>query len=162
MKNFVTPHQNTIAQALDYQTAQLALSTLQKAGFPPEQFSVIPQTLDPNPSINETEAAKAAGMGATAGAVFGSLMGGLIGYGSILSTGTPSSLSHLIGLALAGSGVGALGASILGALTGGYVRNDKNVPASTVQYILVADITPEELRLAQELLQNSGIPTTPN
>ncbi len=162
MENFIQPHQNTIAQSLDYQTAQLALSTLQEAGFPPKQFSVMPQALDPNSSVNETEAIKGAGVGAMTGAVLGGSMGGLIAYASTLPTGTDLGSTHLIGLVIAGSGVGALAISILGALTGGNVHKDQAVPASTKQYILVADITPDELGHAQALLQRNGIPVTLN
>ena len=167
MKNFIKPHQNTIAQSLDYQTAQLALSTLQKAGFPPEQFSVIPQALDPNSSFNETEAAKGAGVGAMTGAAFGGLMGGLIAYASVLSLGSDlgsSDLgsSHLVGLVLAGSGVGALAVSILGGLMGVNIHKDQDTPASVEQYILLADVTPDELGQAQMLLQENGISVTPN
>jgi hypothetical protein len=164
MKNFKAPHQNTIAQSLDYQTAQLALSTLQKAGFPPEQFSVIPQALDPNSSLNETEVAKGAGMGAITGSIFGGLVGGLMGYASSLAADSDLGSSHLLGLVLAGSGIGALAVSILGALTGGNVRKDKDQEASTSveQYIIIADITPDELGQAQMLLQENGIPVTPN
>ncbi len=162
MKNFRTPHQNTIAQSLDYQTAQLALSTLQKAGFPPEQFSVIPQVLDPNSSAKETEAAKGAGVGAMTGAAFGGLAGGLIAYASTLAVGSDSDSSHLVGLVLAGSGVGALAVSILGALTGVNVHKGQEPSTTVGQYILIADITPDELGQAQELLQENGIPITPN
>jgi len=160
MKNYVKPHQNTIAQSLDYQTAQIALGTLQKAGFPPEQFSVIPQTLDPNSSFNETEAAKGAGVGAMTGAAFGGLAGGLIAYASSLSIGLDLGATPWIGLVLAGSGVGALAMSILGAFTGTNIS--KNQTASEQQYILLADITPDELEKAQTLLQESGVPITPN
>ena len=167
MKNFVKPHQNTIAQSLDYQTAQLALSTLQKAGFPPEQFSVIPQVLDPNSSFSETEAAKGAGVGAMTGTIFGGLMGGLIAYASSLSLGSDLGGSgldslHLIGLVLAGSGVGALAVSILGALTGVNVHKNQVVSVGAEQYILIADVTPDELEQAQMLLQASGVSVTPN
>jgi hypothetical protein len=162
MKNFVKPHQNTIAQSLDYQTAQFALSTLQKAGFPPEQFSVIPQALDPNSSFDETEAARGAGVGASTGAIFGGLMGGLIACASTLSIGSDLGLLHLVGLVLAGSGVGALAVSILGALTGGNVHKDQEISATVEQYILIADVTPDELGQAQMLLQKNGISVTPN
>jgi hypothetical protein len=162
MKNFKTPHQNTIAQSLDYQTAQFALSTLQKSGFPPEQFSVIPQALDPNSSFNETEAAKGAGVGAMTGSVFGGLLGGLIAYASSLAVGSDLGSSHLLGLVLAGSGVGALAVSILGALTGVNVHKDQEASASVEQYIIIADITPDELGQAQMLLQENGISVTPN
>lgn len=162
MKNFRTPHQNTIAQSLDYQTAQLALSTLQNAGFPPQQFSVIPQALDPNSSSNETEAAKGAGVGAMTGAVFGGLIGGLLAYASTLSNGFELDPLHLIGLVLVGSGVGALAVSILGALAGVNVRKDQENLTEVGQYIIVADVTPDELGQAQMLLQEKGITITPN
>jgi len=159
MKNYVKPHQNTIAQFLDSQTAQTALDTLQKAGFPPEQFSVIPQALDPNSSFNETEAAKGAGVGAVTGAAFGGLAGGLIAYASSLSIGLDLGAAW-VGLVLAGSGVGALAMSILGAFTGTNIP--KNQTVSNQQYTLIADVTPAELEQAQTLLQESGIPVTPN
>ena len=160
MKNYVKSHQNTIAQHLNYQVAQDALSTLQKAGFPPDQFSVIPQALDPNSSFNETEAAKGAGVGALTGAAFGGLAGGLIAYASSLATGLNSGSTHWAGLVLAGSGIGALAIGILGAFTGTNVS--KNQTASEQQYILLADVTPDELEQAQTLLQESGISITPN
>lgn len=162
MKNFIKPHQNTIAQSLDYQTAQLALSTLQKAGFPAEKFSILPQVLDPNSSVNETEAARGAGVGAMTGAVFGGLTGGFIAYASTLSIGSGLTSFHLIGLVLAGSGVGALAVGVLGALTGGNVHKDQEASASAEQYALIADITPDELGQVQILLQENGIAVTPN
>jgi hypothetical protein len=160
MKNYVKPHQNTIAQSLDYQTAQNALSTLQSAGFPPEQFSIIPQSLDPNSSFNETEAARGAGVGAMTGAAFGGLAGGLIAYTSSLAIGLNLGSAHWVGLALAGSGIGALAISILGAFTGTNIP--KNQTASEQQYILIGDVTPALLEQAQTLLQENGISITPN
>jgi hypothetical protein len=159
---FVQPHRNTIAQSLDYQTAQSALTTLQSAGFPPEQFSLMPEELDPNPSVNETEAAKGAGIGATSGAVLGGLVGGMIALGSTLAMGSEFSTTHLIGLILAGSGVGAVAVSILGALTGANVHKGQEVTAPIQQYVLVADITQDDLIRAQTLLQEEGIAVTPN
>ncbi|MBW4515731.1 MAG: hypothetical protein KME11_10945 [Timaviella obliquedivisa GSE-PSE-MK23-08B] len=162
MKNFVNPHQNTIAQSLDYQTAQLALSTLQKAGFPSKQFSVIPESLDPNSSINETEAAKNAGVGALTGTVLGGLVGGLIALAGSFSSGSDLAPLHLTGLVLAGNGVGALAISILGVFIGINVQKDQTDPTTAMQYVLVADVTPDELKQAQILLQESGISVTPN
>jgi hypothetical protein len=159
---FVQPHRNTIAQSLDYQTAQSALTTLQSAGFPPEQFSLMPEELDPNPSINETEAVKGAGVGASSGAVLGGLVGGMIALGSTLAMESEFSATHLIGLILAGSGVGAAAVSILGALTGANVHKGQEVTAPIQQYVLVADITQDELIRAQTLLQDEGIAVTPN
>jgi hypothetical protein len=162
MENFVQPHRNTIAQSLDYKTAQSALSVLQAAGFPAEQFSLMPEELDPNSSINQTEAAKGAGVGAMSGSLFGSLMGGLVAYGSTVTAGAELTPTHLIGLALAGAGIGAVSVSILGALTGANVHKGQEVTAPVQQYILVAEVNQDELIKAQALLQQEGIPVTPN
>jgi hypothetical protein len=162
MKNYVQPHQNTIAQFLDYQTAQSAFSTLQSAGFSLEQFSLVPEETDPNATINETEAAKGAGAGAMTGAVFGSLMGGLFAYAGTLSGSTPLDATHLIGLMLAGSGVGAAAVGLLGALTGVNVHKGQDTSTPIQQYALLANVDQGELMRAQEVLQQAGITTSPN
>lgn len=159
MKNFVTPHQNTIAQFSDYQAAQNALSMLREGGLPIDKFSVVPEALDPNPTFNDTEAAKGAGVGAMTGAAFGGSVGGLIAYVSSLSTGSES--FNWVGLVLAGSGVGALAMSILGAFSGTNVHKNQ-MASATDQYVLIADVTPAELEQAQLLLQKSDASITPN
>ncbi|NJR41241.1 MAG: hypothetical protein HC781_23360 [Leptolyngbyaceae cyanobacterium CSU_1_4] len=90
------------------------------------------------------------------------MIGGLIAFASSLSNGSDLSALHLVGLGLAGSGVGALAVGILGAFTGTNVHKVHPDQAANIQYVLVADITPTELKKAQILLQESGIPVTPN
>jgi hypothetical protein len=162
MKNFIQPHQNTIAQSLDYSAAQAAIAALQAADFPPEQFSLIPEEIDPNVAVGQTEAAKGAGVGATTGAVFGGLMGGLIAYASMLSAGNPLSTTHLLGLVLAGSSVGAAAVSILGALTGANVHQGQDTSVPNQYYVLVADVSQDELLKAQKVLQEAGVEVVPN
>jgi hypothetical protein len=162
VENYVQPHQNTIAQSLDYRTAQSALSALQSADFSLEQFSLMPEEIDSNATINETEAAKGAGAGALTGSVFGSLMGGLFAYAETLSGSVLLDTTHLLGLMLAGSGVGAAAVSILGALTGVNVHKGQDTTAPIQQYALLANVDQGELMKAQEVLQQAGITTLPN
>jgi hypothetical protein len=79
-----------------------------------------------------------------------------------LAMGFEFSSTHLIGLILAGSGVGAAAVGILGALTGANVHKGQEVTAPIQQYVLVADVSQDELIKAQSLLQEEGIAVTPN
>ncbi len=108
--------------------------------------------------------------GAVAGAVTGGALGGvtglLVGLGSLAIPGVGPVLlagnaATAIATTLAGSAIGAGGASLLGALVGlGIPDNDAEIYSDLLQqgyYLLVVDGNESEVRAAQEILTRRGI-----
>ncbi len=158
---FVQSYQKPIGLFLDLNTAENALNELLKTGFSEEKISLIPRALNPHPPIQDTEAAKSAKIGAIVGMVGGGLLGFLLGYITlkIFSTEHVHPFAHLIRTSLVGSVIGAAYTTIIGAFSGA------NVPKALVEpkyydaatnYLIIAQGTPEELMLAQEILQQHG------
>jgi hypothetical protein len=147
----------------DRETAEAAYSTLQEAGFAAERLSVKSQDIAPSPPVEDTEAQRSAGGGAIAGAIFGALAGLLLSVVSTQTEGTAAlgPLNNLIGVVLAGSGVGAAGGSLIAALMGasvyrGETRMDYIEP---VRYIISAEGNSEELERAKAVLGEKGYVT---
>jgi hypothetical protein len=158
---FAQPYQKTIGLFSDLNTAENALNELLKAGFSQEKFSLIPQTSDPHPPIQDTEAGKSAKVGAIAGTAGGALLGFLLGYISLESFDMDyvDPFTHLLGVSLAGSAIGAAYTTIIGALAGANVHKGLVEPRygdAATNYLIIAEGTSEELIRAQAILQQHG------
>jgi hypothetical protein len=145
----------------DLPMAEAALRALQEADSSLQNVLIMPQILQPTPSIQDTEAKRSAGGGAIAGSVFGSMAGLLLGMMNVISPDVPhiDSAQVLIGMILAGAGVGAAGGSLIGALSGLKVPKGAAEPesAEATNYIIVAEqITPDQVIKAKALLQQQG------
>jgi hypothetical protein len=162
MVQLANPRQQPIGLFGDLQTAETALNAVQEAGFSVENLSVMPQSLEPNPVIEDTEAKKSAGGGAIAGALSGAIGGLLFSYMSLNSPGTPDPqpISNAIGLVLAASGIGAAGGGLIAALSGAGVHKgaaDPEYADLAHNYLVVAEnTTPQDLAPIQEILRHCG------
>jgi hypothetical protein len=158
---FAQPYQKSIGLFLDLNTAENALNELLKAGFSEEKLSLIPQTSDPHPPIQDTEAAKSARTGAIAGTIGGAVLGFLLGYISLetFEVDYVHPFAHLLGVALAGSGIGAAYTSIMAALAGANVHKglvESKYSNTGSNYLIIAEGTSEEIILAQAILEGHG------
>lgn len=161
MVQYAEPLQTPIGLFSDLTSAQSAFKALQEAGFAANRLSLVPQALDPDPAVKDTEAANSAKGGVVAGAVFGALIGLLLGFMSIstFGVGAPDPTKHLIGMVLAGSAVGTAAGGVLGALVGSNVHKGLTEPADSnmkQNYLILATGTQEELAEAQTILQQHG------
>lgn len=141
--------------------AESALGALQEAGFSTDQLSLVSQQLNPLPRLEETEASESAKKGAIAGAVLGGLVGFLLGYVSLtaVSAFTVDPTSRLLGMTLAGSGIGAVGSSLMGGLSGATVFKPQIEPDYIdleQGYLIVVEGTTEELQQAEKIIQPLG------
>lgn len=168
---YLQPYQKPIGLFFDYETAENALNELLKAGFSAEHLSLIPQSLDPNRPVTDTEAAKSAKVGAIAGSFFGGVLGLTIGYISLnlFDFSHIHPLSHIIGLGLAGSALGAAYVALISALAGANVhkiqgksQQDESAGASSDDsqngetYLILAEGTATQLSQAQAILRQNG------
>jgi hypothetical protein len=162
MPQLLAPHQSLLGSFPDASAAEAGMNALQQAGFDPEKLSIMSQSLEPNPPVLHTEAVRGAGGGALAGTVFGGLAGLLLGYMTAISPSLPQvgSAQVLIGMVLAGAGIGAAGGSLLGVISG--ARIPKSAETSEQKdrlgnYIIVAEqVTPEAVVQAKDLLKQFG------
>ncbi len=159
--------------------AREALLELQNAGFNMDNVSAIAQITE-NDSVNEDIEIKSvgdksnggiasqrtksgAGTGATLGAATGGILG-LVGSLSVLAipgVGPAIEVGVLLGNALLGSGVGAAGGSIIGALIGW------GIPEAEAQqyqdlldwgsYVVLVEGTEAEVNGAEAILKNRRI-----
>jgi hypothetical protein len=152
-----------------------ALLEIKSSGFPMDKVSVVGQDTDP-------PADKAAGVevhknidnkadeGAVAGAVTGGAVGGitglLVGLGTLAIPGVGPVLlagaaATTIATTLAGTAIGAGGASLLGALIGlGVPDKDAQIYSDLLEqgyYLVVVDGTETQVRHAGEILTRKGI-----
>lgn len=144
----------------DRPTAEAAHNALQEAGFSAEQLSLVTQDIAPSPPVEKTEAQRSAGGGAMAGAMFGALAGLLLSVVSTQTLGTAAwgATSNLIGMVLAGSGIGAVGGSAIAALMGASVYSGESRMdyINPVRYLVLAEGTTEELAKAKAVLEQRG------
>lgn len=154
---------------LSRKDAELALTELRDAGFKMDKISVIAE----NPQSNNMadaevhSSAERAKEGAEAGAVMGATTGGIFGLiGSlgvlaIPGVGIATEAVVLLGNALLGSGIGAAGGSLIGALIGwGIPKADAehyNELLSQGNYIVLVEGTEAELSGAEAILLNRQI-----
>lgn len=152
------------------QDAELALRELQEAGFDMDRVSVIAQNPETTDSMSGAEVKSAsdrakggAAAGATAGAATGGLIGLIGGLGVIVlpGVGAIAELGIVLANTLLGSGLGAAGGSLVGALIGWGIPEDVakyyDEILSQGHYIILMEGTKAELNGAEAILQNRRI-----
>lgn len=162
MEQLIAPHQNLLGLFPNLSAAESGRRALQEAGFPQEQLAILPQSLQPNPPFQSTEAGRSAKGGAIAGTVFGSMAGAILGYmaaaSPTLNQADPTQV--WIGIALAGSGIGAAAGSLIGGVSGLNVSKGSVTADSSdcpEQYVLVMEQgTSDQVIRAKQLLQELG------
>ncbi|MEL6581892.1 MAG: hypothetical protein AAFQ14_19265 [Cyanobacteria bacterium J06621_12] len=148
------------------QDARSALMMLRDAGFDMDKISVVAQ----NPTgksmgdIEVESSAKRAKGGAETGAVMGATTGGILGLIGSLSVlaipgvGIATEAAVLLGNALLGSGVGAAGGTLVGALVGWGIPEKEAVLyeqlLSQGSYIVLVEGTEAEVNGAEAILLN--------
>lgn len=151
------------------QDAEEALTQLRNAGFNMNKVSAIAQ----NPQggdlgdVEVKSSAERAKDGAETGAVMGATTGGMLGIiGSlgvlaIPGVGVATEAAVLLGNALLGSGVGAAGGSLVGALIGWGIPEEQatyyNELLSKGSYVVLVEGTEAEVNGAEAILINYQI-----
>ncbi|TVQ08490.1 MAG: hypothetical protein EA368_11700 [Leptolyngbya sp. DLM2.Bin27] len=155
--------------------AEQAMHRLRDSGFNMDRISVIAkagkglrditteQKYDPSKS-KEEQAQGGAGAGATAGAVTGGAMGliGSLGVLAIPGVGPVAEVGLLLANTLLGSGIGAAGGGLLGALIGWGIPEDRaNYYNDRVnnnhEYLVLVEGTEQDIRAAELVLRENGI-----
>jgi hypothetical protein len=154
--------------------AEAALYRLRDTGFDMDHISIVAKSgeglkdlsgNDYQPSQSDSEQAKGgAGAGATAGAVTGGTIGliGSLGVLAIPGVGAAAEVGFLLGNTLLGSGIGAAGGGLIGALIGWGVPEEKaNYYNDRVynenDFLVMVEGTEAEIRAAESILQEGGI-----
>lgn len=151
-----------------------ALLEIKSSGFPMENVSVVGRNADSEDKVAGVAIHKSidnkADEGAVAGAVTGGALGGvtglLVGLGSLAIPGVgpvmlAGAAATALATTLAGTAIGAGGASLLGALIGlGVPDNDAQVYSDLLEqgyYLVVVDGTETQVRNVGEILTREGI-----
>ena len=151
-----------------------ALLEIKSSGFPMENVSVIGRNADTEDRVAGVEVHKSidnkADEGAVAGALTGGAVGGvtglLVGLGTLAIPGVgpvilAGAAATALATTLAGTAIGAGGASFLGALIGlGIPDNDAQVYSDLLEqgyYLVVIDGTESQVLRAGEVLTRKGI-----
>jgi hypothetical protein len=151
-----------------------ALLEIKNSGFSMDNVSVVGRNADPEDEVAGVAVHKSidnkADEGAVAGAVTGGALGGvtglLVGLGTLAIPGVGPILlagaaATTLATTLAGTAIGAGGASLLGALIGlGIPDNDAKVYGDLLEqgyYLIVIDGTETQVRHAGEILTRQGI-----
>ena len=158
----------------DRQAAETALYRLRDTGFNMDHISIVAKSGEGlkdltgngyDPSKSDGEQAKGgAGAGATAGAVTGGAIGliGSLGVLAIPGVGAAAEVGFLLGNTLLGSGIGAAGGGLIGALIGWGVPEEKaNYYNDRVyndnDFLVMVEGTEAEIRAAEAVLREGGI-----
>jgi hypothetical protein len=160
MQELKESRQYPVATFSQQEIAENAVKVLSQSNFAANRLVLLPQSLEP--AVNETRAAGSAKGGAIAGALTGAIAGLWFGYASLYGdlANAVVPVEQLIGLTLAGSGVGAAGGSLLAAITGSNVIKDNvgtNYSDQVQSYVIFLEGTSEEVAQAREILQAKGI-----
>jgi hypothetical protein len=151
-----------------------ALLEIKSSGFPMENVSVVGRNADTEDRVAGVEIHKSidnkSDEGAVAGAVTGGTLGGitglLVGLGTLAIPGVGPVLlagaaATALATTLAGTAIGAGGASLLGALIGlGVPDNEAQVYSDLLEqgyYLVVVDGTETQVRHAGEILTRKGV-----
>jgi hypothetical protein len=151
-----------------------ALLEIKHSGFPMDNVSVVGRNAETEDRVAGVEVHKSidnkADEGAVAGAVTGGALGGLtgllVGLGTLAIPGVGPVLlagaaATTLATTLAGTAIGAGGASLLGALIGlGIPDNDAQVYSDLLEqgyYLVVVDGTETQVRNAGEILTRKGV-----
>ncbi len=151
-----------------------ALLEIKRSGFSMDNVSVVGRNADADDSVAGVEVQSSidnkADEGAVAGAVTGGAVGGvtglLVGLGTLAIPGVGPVLmagaaATALATTLAGTAIGAGGASLLGALIGlGVPDNDAQVYSDLLEqgyYLVVVDGTENQVRNAGEIMTRKGV-----
>ena len=154
--------------------AENALLEIKSSGFPMDNVSVVGRNGDSEDRVAgiavQNSIDNKADEGAVAGAVTGGALGGvtglLVGLGSLAIPGVGPVLlagaaATALATTLAGTAIGAGGASLLGALIGlGIPDNDAQIYSDLLEqgyYLVVVDGTDTQVHRAGEVLTRKGI-----
>ncbi|MGF1487885.1 MAG: general stress protein [Prochloraceae cyanobacterium] len=162
-------YRHAIGTFATYEQAQFALQELSNAGFNMDKVSIITQ----NPEETSTNGARVkpaseqakggAGAGATAGAATGGILGLFGGLGALFipGVGPIAELGIVLANTLLGSGIGAAGGSLVGALIGWGIPEDRanyyNDLLSQGNYLILVEGTEAEINLAESVLQKRSV-----
>ena len=153
------------------QDAELALRELRDAEFNMDKVSVIARETGGGQEFGgaevrkspEEQAAGGAGAGATAGAATGGVLGLIGGLGvlAIPGIGPAAEVGIVLANTLLGSGIGAAGGGLVGALIGWGVPEDQaqyyDERVAAGEYVILVEGTEAEIRSAEAVLNNRGI-----
>jgi len=157
------------------QAAEQAMYRLRDSGFNMDQISVNARSGEGLrditggegvvPEQSDTSQAKeGAGAGATTGAVAGGAVGLVASLGvlAIPGIGPIAEVGVLLGNALLGSGIGAAGGGLIGALVGWGIPEDRaNYYSNRVHndndYLVLLEGSESEVRMAEAILRDNGI-----
>lgn len=152
------------------QDAESALISLRDAGFNMDKISAIAQDAEGNEKLANVEvksSSQRAKDGAETGAVMGATTGGMLGLIGSLSVlaipgvGAAAEVAILLGNALLGSGIGAAGGSLVGALIGWGIPEKEavyyNELLSEGSYVVLVEGTEAEINGAEAILLNHQI-----
>lgn len=176
MRTTDTQHQYRRAVGLfsNRQEAEDALYRLRDTGFDMDHISIVAKSgeglkdisgNDYDPSKSDGEQAKGgAGAGATAGAVTGGAIGliGSLGVLAIPGVGAAAEVGFLLGNTLLGSGIGAAGGGLIGALIGWGVPEERanyynDQVYNNNDYLVMVEGTEAEIQAAEAVLRERGI-----
>ena len=169
MKN-LTQQKRAVGTFPTRQDAESALIELRDAGFNMDRISAIAQNPHDNEYLADVEvksSSQRAKDGAETGAIMGATTGGvlgLIGSLSILAIpgiGVATEVAVLLGNALLGSGIGAAGGSLVGALIGWGIPEEEaeyyNELLTQGSYIVLVEGTEAEINGASAILLNRQV-----
>jgi hypothetical protein len=154
--------------------AEDAILSIKSTGFPMDKISVVGRNADTDDRVAGVEIQDniddKADQGAVVGAVTGGAIGGttglLVGLGTLAIPGVGPVLlagaaATALATTLAGTAIGAGGASLLGALIGlGIPDNEAKVYSDLLDlgsYLVVVDASHAQVRSAGEILARKGI-----
>ncbi|HEY9771227.1 MAG TPA: hypothetical protein V6C71_22485 [Coleofasciculaceae cyanobacterium] len=152
------------------QDAEIALIELRDSGFNMEQISAIAQNPPDEKQLADVEvksSSERAKDGAETGAIMGATTGGMLGLIGSLSVlaipgvGLATEVAILLGNALLGSGFGAAGGSLVGALIGWGIPEEQakyyEELLSQGDYVVLVEGTEAEIKGAEAILLNRKI-----
>jgi uncharacterized membrane protein len=152
------------------QDAEMALQELRDAGFNMDRVSIIArdakgkdQISDADMNPKEEQVKGGAGAGAVAGSATGGLLGLIGGLGvlAIPGVGPAAEVGIVLANTLLGSGIGAAGGGLVGALIGWGVPEDRaqyyGDCLNQGDYVLILEGSSEDVRTAEAILNNRGI-----
>lgn len=152
------------------QDAEAALIELRDAGFNMDCISAIAKNPRDNEHLADVEvksSSERAKDGAETGAVMGATTGGVLGLVGSLSIlaipgiGVATEVAVLLGNALLGSGLGAAGGSLVGALIGWGIPEEEaqyySELVSQGSYVVLVEGTEAEVSGAEAILRNRQI-----
>lgn len=162
--------QRAVGTFLTRQEAEIALIELRDCGFNMDRVSAIAQNPPTRQTLADVEvksSSEKAKDGAETGAVMGATTGGMLGLIGSLSVlaipgvGLVTEVAVLLGNALLGSGVGAAGGSLVGALIGWGIPEEEAKYYEELltqgNYVVLVEGTEAEIKEAEAILLDRQI-----